>query len=50
MRDTKTDRPVPVPRSKNAPKRPRVKQRPRPIHTTAMPEAPARGVTPVITG
>ncbi|MBP7450045.1 MAG: hypothetical protein KA817_08405 [Flavobacteriales bacterium] len=53
MPDKNTDRrPVLVPRPKNAPKRPRVKQRPEPIPTTDAPEAPQpdRGVAPGITG
>lgn len=53
MPDTKKDpRPVPIPRPKDAPKRPRVKQRPEHIPTTEVPEAPQpdRGVAPGITG
>jgi len=45
-------RPAPVPRPANAPKRPRVKQRQAPVHTTDLPEAPQpdRGVATGITG
>jgi len=53
MAQTTLDRrPVPVPRPKNAPKRPRVKQRTEPMPTTDAHEAPRpdRGVAPGITG
>ena len=52
MSDTNTDRAVRVPRPKNAPKRPRLKQRAEPIPTSDEPGAPQphRGVAPGITG
>lgn len=53
MADTNKDqRPVKTPRPHDAPKRPRVKQRPEHIPNTDAPEAPQpdRGVAPGITG